>query len=65
MDRSDYYTEEEVRKLVKDFEDFTEWMYGQAGPIINGEFCYFSWDVERYLRNGQTISSSKDSSALS
>lgn len=65
MDKKDYYTEEEVKAMVKDWKSFCDWMYGQAGPIVDGKFCYFTWDVERYIRNGQRQHSNKDSSAMS
>lgn len=51
MDIKDYYTADEVKELVKDWPDFCNWMYGQTGPIHDGQFCYFTWDVERYLRH--------------
>lgn len=54
----DYYTREDVEKLVKEtgktMEDFDKFMYGQAGPVYpweTPEFCYFTGDVERFLYN--------------
>ena len=54
----DYYTREDVEKLVKivgkTLEDFDKFMYGQAGPVYpweTPEFCYFTGDVERFLCN--------------
>lgn len=49
-----YYTHDEaVALLIKnnlDTNEFHEWMYGQTCPVVNGEICYFKWDVDRYIR---------------
>lgn len=54
-EEKNYYTEEEVKGLVKDWEDFCNWMYGQTGPVVDGQFCYYKSDVERYIANDRTI----------
>lgn len=28
--------------------EFGEWMYGQTGAIVNGDFVVYSWDWERW-----------------
>lgn len=48
-----YYTHDEtVALLIKnnlDTNEFHEWMYGQTCPVVDGEICYFKWDVDRYV----------------
>lgn len=48
-----YYTHDEaVALLIKnnlDTNAFHEWMYGQTCPIVDGEICYFTWDVDRFI----------------
>ena len=49
-----YYTPKETKELLKKhnitFEVFDKWMYGQTCPIQSGELCYYSWDVDRFIR---------------
>lgn len=51
----EYYTHDEVVALMiknnLDINEFHEWMYGQTCPVIDGEICYFTWDVVRFIRN--------------
>lgn len=51
----DHYTKEDVDRLLKEHnipvEDFGNFIYGQGCPIVNGELCYFTWDVDRFIRN--------------
>jgi hypothetical protein len=28
--------------------EFGDWMYGQTGAVINGDFVVYSWDWERW-----------------
>lgn len=28
--------------------EFGEWMYGQTGAVVNGDFVVYSWDWERW-----------------
>ena len=53
----DYYTRADVEELVakagKCIRDFDKFMFGQGAPIYDWEeppYCYFVWDVERFLR---------------
>lgn len=52
----DYYTREDVEKLVKEagktMEDFDKYMFGQGCPVYDFEespYCYFVGDVRRFL----------------
>ena len=48
-----HYTQKEAKKLLKEnnikWEDFAKWMTGQTGPMVDGEFCYYRWDVDRFI----------------
>lgn len=57
-----YYTEEEVKSLVKDWDSFLDFMYGQGCPLVDGKCCYFISDVERYLYNERRRLSRKQGS---
>lgn len=50
----EHYTPKEVKKLLKEnnikWEDFIKWMFGQTCPIVNGEFCYYKYDIDRFIR---------------
>lgn len=49
----DYYTQQEVDKMLADKyilpETFGNFIFGQGCPIIDGELCYFKWDVDRFF----------------
>lgn len=41
-----YHTQEE-------WETFNKWLTGQTVSEVNGEEAIYSWDYERWLRNGK------------
>lgn len=59
MDKQDYYTKKEVKKLLKEhnisWKVFIDFIYGQTCPIVDSEFCYYTWDVDRLIRNHKKI----------
>ena len=48
-----YYTQAEVYTLLKKhkipIEDFGNFIHGQGCPVVNGDLCYFMWDVDRFI----------------
>jgi hypothetical protein len=52
-----YVTEEQVRAYHGPFDatTFFAWMAHQTTPVVDDEpgCCYFSWDYERWLREGR------------
>lgn len=49
-----HYTEQQIRELLDKnnitLEAFNKWMTGQTCPIVDGEFCYYQYDVDRFIR---------------
>lgn len=45
------YTEEQVKSIVKDYDDFQDWFYGQTGGVCeeHGNVIY-EHDLERYIQ---------------
>lgn len=48
-----YYTQAEVYTLLKKhkipIEDFGNFIHGQGCPVVDGDLCYFMWDVDRFI----------------
>lgn len=48
-----HYTKADVDKLLKEhnipIEDFRNFIHGQGCPMVDGELCYFTWDVDRFI----------------
>ena len=65
-----YYNDETfsyiTEKLFKthhseeDWKVFVEWMRGQTCSEVNGETAIYSWDYERWLRQGKKTEQGAD-----
>ena len=44
----------------QDWEVFIKWMNGQTSPYIPGEVAIFSWDYERWVRQGKKTNQNAD-----
>ena len=49
----DYYLDEDLSAIMtpEELMRFNEWIVGQTGGIIDGQFAIYAWDVERFLDN--------------
>ena len=58
-----YYVAEQFTYITKqlflayhskeEWEVFNYWMRGQTGSLVNGEVVTYSWDYERWVRQGK------------
>ena len=57
-----YITEELFKKhhTEEDWKTFIYWMCGQTCSEVNGQAAIYSWDYERWLRQGKQKEQGKD-----
>jgi len=39
----------EIEKAGGNWYVFIKWMFGQTGPIVKGELCYYKYDIDRFI----------------
>jgi hypothetical protein len=45
-----YYTADDISKLMnkEELKLFGKWIYGQTCPVVRGDCCYYTEDVNRF-----------------
>lgn len=52
-EEKNYYTPEELKQILQEhnisMESFSNFIWGQGCPVVDGVYCYFKSDVDRYV----------------
>jgi hypothetical protein len=45
---------------VQEWGIFDNWLFGQTGGLVDGEVVIYSWDYERWIRQGKKTEQGAD-----